>query len=686
MTAGLTDTSGRGTGGLRSRSFIALLVTQGFGSLNDNIFRWFCVLQGMKVESMKASTMSLGLICFTIPYLLLASHSAYVSDRFSKRSTIFWCKVAEILIMALAVGAMALGGVNEKLGIGLVFMAVFLMGSQSAMFGPAKFGAIPEIVASEKISSANGLMQMVTTAASALGMFAGFVVSDVADLSTSAPTAAGLAWPAGVLVSIAALGTLASLFIEPLTSADPQLTPPNPLKETAANLKLLYQGRPLFRAALGEAFFWFLASLATSAITLLGNEVLGLDQIRTGLLAIALVIGVGTGSVLAGMMSGGKVELGLVPLGAAVVSLGALSLYWFTGDVVPTDAEMQGAAHWPAAISLVVLGLGAGIFIVPLVAFLQDRSERRTRGRILAAANFISFAMMIVSAVVYYLVTEGGLGWEAPTIFLACGIGTLPVLLYTLWLLPQASIRMVIWLLSRVVYRVRIFGRDAIPDQGGALLVANHVSYVDGLLLLTSSSRPIRFVAYADYVNHPALRFLAGLMGVIPIRNTDGPKAIVRSLQAARRAIEDGELVCIFPEGKLTKTGEIDEFHRGMMKIIDGVDAPIVPIYLDELWGSIFSYEGGRPIWKIPRKWPYPVSIHVGEPHPAPDSIDEVREAVIAIGRDAVAARGGTWPDSGTSTDPNGNSAGDSSDSAAVAETDTNSNGPSDIQAKESTS
>ena len=639
MTAGQAVPSGQGTAGLKSRSFISLLVTQGFGSLNDNIFRWFCVLQGMKIESMKASTMSLGLICFTIPYLLLASHSAYVSDRFSKRKTIVACKIAEIVIMAIAVGAMALGGINEMLGIYLVFAAVFLMGSQSAMFGPAKFGSIPEIVRSENISSANGLMQMVTTAASALGMFAGFVVSDMADLSTSNPTISGLMWPAAVLITIATLGMLASLFIEPLTPADPALRPPNPLRETGANLKLLIDNRPLFRAALGEAFFWFLASLATSAITLMGNEILGLSQIKTGMLAIALVLGVGTGSVLAGMMSGGKVELGLVPLGGAVVALGALALYWFTADVDPTNPATQVAAIWPAAFSLVVLGLGAGFFIVPLVAFLQDRSERKTRGRILAAANFISFSMLIVSAVAFYVVTEGGLGWGAPTIFLATGIGTIPILIYVLWLLPQASIRMVIWMLSRIVYRVRVFGRENIPEQGGALIVANHVSYMDGFLLLSSSSRPIRFVAHADHVNRFGIARLTRVMGVIPIRSTDGPKAIVNSLREARAAVEDGELVCIFPEGQLTHSGHVEQFHRGMMRIVDGLDAPIVPIYLDELWGSIFSHERGRVLWKMPRRWPYPVSIHVGEPQECPEQVEEVREWVLELGRKAVESR-----------------------------------------------
>ena len=618
----------RGTGGLGSRSFLALLLTQGLGALNDNIFRWFCVLQGTKT-SLGNTTLSLGLICFTLPYLLLASHAAFVGDRFSKRRTIVTCKFAEILVMAIAIGAMALGGVDETLGIALVFLAVFLMGSQSAMFGPAKLGAIPELVQPEKISAANGYMQMVTTAASALGMFVGFVLSAKADLSTSDPTLAALMWPAGVLITIAVLGTLASLFIEPLTPADPSRRVPNPLKETASNLSLLFRNRPLFRAALGESFFWFLASLATSAITLLGDQVLGLSQTNTGLLEIALVFGVGLGSVLAGLMSGDKVELGLVPFGSVVVVASALGIWTVTHDV---DLADRAAAVWPAAIWLSVLGLGAGFFIVPLVAYIQDRSDRQTRGTIIAAANFVTFSMTIVSAILYYLMTDPAwLDWRAPTVFLAAGIGTIPILVYVVWLLPQATTRFGIWLLSHLVYRVRLHGRQNIPDQGGALIVANHVSYVDGFLLLTSSSRPIRFLAHTDHVTRFGLRGLSRAMGVIPIRATDGPRALLASLAEARQAVQDGELVCIFPEGQLTRDGQTGDFHRGMMKIVDGLDVPVVPVYLDELWGSIFSHERGKLLWKLPRKWPYPVSIHIGSAQPCPATVEEVREVVLAL-------------------------------------------------------
>lgn len=659
MTAGQDEHSGRGTGGLGSRSFVALLVTQGLGSLNDNLFRWFCVLLGMSTPTLGEATMSLGLICFTTPYLLLASYSAYVGDRFSKRRTIVVCKMAEILIMLLAVGAMAMGNIY------LVFLAVFLMGSQSAMFGPAKFGAIPEIVRAEKLSSANGLLQMVTTAASALGMFVGFVLAAQAGIKQDDPSWlqdpgwAQLQWPLVSLVGIAILGTLSSFLITPLTPADRERRVPNPFIETVSNLALLVGNRPLLRAALGEAFFWLLASLATSAITLLGTEILGLDQTNTGLLAIALVIGVGLGSVLAGVMSGGKVELGLVPLGAIVVCTGSLCLYLVTSDVNPTLPDTQRAAVWPAAFWLAVLGLGSGFFIVPLVAFLQDRSERQVRGTILAAANFISFSMMIVSAILFFVLTDKSmLDLDAPMVFLVAGLGTIPVVIYVLWLLPQATARFGIWMLSKLVYRLKVHGRDNLPDRGGALLVANHVTWVDGILLTICSSRPVRFLAYTDHISGFTIGLIAKLMRMIPIRNTDGPKALMRSLHTARDAISEGELVCIFPEGQLTQDGEIQEFHRGMMKVIEGTGAPLVPIYLDELWGSIFSFEGGKFFWKLPRKWPYPASIHIGEPQlPAPETVEEVRTLILALGGKAQEMRGETPVDDDTRSDPPAESA-----------------------------
>ena len=237
-----------------------------------------------------------------------------------------------------------------------------------------------------------------------------------------------------------------------------------------------------------------------------------------------------------------------------------------------------------------LIGIGGGLFNVPLNAYLQDRSPRESLGAILASGHQLT-SIGILGVSLLFPLLRNGFHFGAPTVFLIAGIGTLPILLYTVWLIPQATIRFVVWLLQRLVYRVRIFGRNNIPETGPALLVANHVSWLDGILILLASSRPIRMIAYADYVKGGVIGWLSNLFGIIPIKAEDGPKGIIRSLKTASDALNNGELVCIFAEGRISRTGELLKFERGMMKILKGTDAPVLPVYLDELWGSIFSYE-----------------------------------------------------------------------------------------------
>jgi acyl-[acyl-carrier-protein]-phospholipid O-acyltransferase/long-chain-fatty-acid--[acyl-carrier-protein] ligase len=257
---------------------------------------------------------------------------------------------------------------------------------------------------------------------------------------------------------------------------------------------------------------------------------------------------------------------------------------------------------------------------------------------VLAANNFISFSLMLLSGVLFWLLRDV-LKLSASGIFLIAGLGTIPVVFYVLSLLPNATIRFVVWLTSCIFYRVRVRGRENLPATGGALLVANHVSWLDGILLLLTSSRPIRMLAYADYVSGWWIRRIAHLFGVIPIKSTDGPKGLVRSLSTAREAILNGELVCIFAEGQITRTGQLQPFQRGLLRIVQGTGAPVVPIYLDGLWGSIFSYSEGRFLWKWPRRWPYPVSIRFGYPLSNPDDVHQIREAVQQLGAESVEER-----------------------------------------------
>jgi acyl-[acyl-carrier-protein]-phospholipid O-acyltransferase/long-chain-fatty-acid--[acyl-carrier-protein] ligase len=418
------------------------------------------------------------------------------------------------------------------------------------------------------------------------------------------------------------------------------------VKETWGDLKLLGSHAALLRAAWGIAFFWMLASLAQNNITLFGKYVFGLDQVGIGAMLVVLVLGMAIGSVSAGILSRGRVELGLVPLGVGVIIASSVMLC-IVGTHVPTPLLQEGetflhvedvadsVAFWWCSGFLFTLGMGAGLFNVPLESFLQHRSQVQTRGTILAAANFLSFSMMIVSAGLFYVMRQW-MGLSSSLIFLWTGLLSIPVLIYVVWLLPYATVRFVVWIISLAFYRLKVRGRENIPEEGGALLVCNHVSRLDGPLLLLASPRPVRVIADVDFFQGRLLSWIAKAYNIIHLAPHMGPKGIVQALKTAREAIENGELVCIFPEGELTKTGQLGEFQRGMMRIVEGSEIPVIPVNLGGLWGSIFSYSQGRMFWKKPTTWPYPVTVRFGEPFTAPETVHQIRQAVQNLGVETV--------------------------------------------------
>ncbi len=622
--------------GLRSGSFLGLVGTQALGTTNDNIFRWLAIGIGKDfVPAESASTvLAAGLACFVLPYLLLAAPAGYLADRFSKRSVIVWCKVAEIGLMLAGVAAILYGNLY------LMFGAVFLMGAQAALFGPAKFGAIPEMLRANKISAANGALGLATVVSTALGGAIGNWLSDrMGHRGVEFPLWTTIA--ALTVVSVAVVGWLCSLRIVKLAPANPlQPFPWNAAAQTARDLRALASSRPMLRVAIGEVFFWSLASLANMNIDQYAFEGGASDQEQVVPLLLALVVGLGLGSVLAGWWSSGRVELGILPLGAAGLAISSVWLYFLHGDLVHADSIWND--NYIATCGLLaLLGASAGLFDVPLASYLQHRSPPQSLGQMLAATNFLVFAGTLVTAGIYFLLRlprEGiGPAFSARAIFLMAGLATVPVFIYIVLLLPQASIRFVFWLLSHTVYRFRIHGIDHLPERGGALLVANHVSWLDGLVLLITSSRPVRFLAYAPYTQIFGLKWLSRVMGVIPIG--PGPKSIKLALDTARQAILNGELVCIFPEGAITRDGEMADFKPGMLRIVEGTGAPIVPVFLDKLWGSIFSYERGRLLWKWPKRWPFVVPVHFGTPLHEPFDVVSVREAVVQLGKQAMSVK-----------------------------------------------
>lgn len=643
----VTTSTTQPTTGLMSQSFVGLLVTQFLGAMNDNMFRWLAIPIGMSVMT-EATALMLGTVLFTAPYLVLANFAGFLADRFDKRRVIVYCKVAEIVLMLLGIIGIASGAVW------LLFLVVLFMGSQSALFGPAKFGSIPEMVRPDRISAANGVMGLMTVTSAALGTFLGLLLFESNQsaikqcLSGAESAGLGDLWPlVAAYGATAVLGWLASLMIHRLRPADPhrQLAK-NMIKETWGDLKYLASHKALLRAALGIAFFWMLASLAQSNITLFGKYVFGLSQTGVGAMLVVLVVGMATGSVLAGVMSRGRVELGLVPLGVAVI-IGSSVLLCIVGSHVPTPELAKPAillnvedvagspAFWWSSVFLFTLGLGAGLFNVPLESFLQHRSDQQTRGTVLAAANFLAFSMMIVSSGLFFVMREW-MNLSSSQIFLMAGVLSVPVLIYVVWLLPYATVRFVVWIISLAFYRLKARGQENIPEEGGALLVCNHVSRLDGPLLLLACPRPVRIIADVDFFKGPLLSWIAKAYNMIHLSPTMGPKGIVTALKTARQIAEEGELVCIFPEGELTKNGQLGEFQRGMMKIVDGSDIPVIPVNLGGLWGSLFSYSRGRLFWKKPTTWPYPVTVRFGKPIHSPDNVSQVRQAVQNLGVETV--------------------------------------------------
>jgi len=620
----------RGDSRLISKSFLGLLITQFLGASNDNILRWLVIGIGKRlVEPDQVGwILAAGSAAFVLPYVLLAAPAGYLADRFSKRNVIIACKAVEILIMILAVISIMVGSIP------LMLTVVTAMGAQSALFGPSKLGSIPEMLHESKISSANGVMELVTVIASTVGMVVGNV------LATAIGDQGHRHWwiSALVLLGFSVVGLLASFLIRRLPIANPQRTFPwNAASQTIADVKTLASSRAMLRIVLGIVFFWSLAMLAQLNIDQFAFQGGATKQTQVATLLVALVVGVGLGSVLAGVWSGGRVELGILPLGAGGLALSALMLFTVEGELFDPSKDWT-VSYLAASLLLFSLGSFAGLFNVPLAAYVQRYSDPKNRGSILAACNFLTFAGMLGCSAAYWLLGPALLNLSARQVFLLCGILTVPVFVYIVVSIPQASIRFLAWLVTHTLYKIRVQHRQNLPELGGALLAPNHVSWIDGLILIAVSPRPIRMIITEDLVTNRWTRGLARIMGAIPIERRS-PTAAFSAIETARKALNNGELVCIFPEGGITGSGQLQAFRPSTLEIVRGTSAGIVPVYLDELWGSIFTFRRGRFFWKWPSLWSRHVSIWFGEKVQQPASIYEVRQAVQDLGSEAVSGR-----------------------------------------------
>jgi acyl-[acyl-carrier-protein]-phospholipid O-acyltransferase/long-chain-fatty-acid--[acyl-carrier-protein] ligase len=630
-------------GTLLSPGFLGLLATQFLTATNDNIFRWLVIGIGKQhvPESQHASILTAGTVCLVLPYLLLAAPAGYLADKYAKRSVIVGCKLAEIFIMLIGVAAILCGHLTSGWAVILMMATVALLGAQTALFSPARAGSIPESLKPELISKANGLFTLFTVIATVIGMVIGNWLVD----ATGPKGLDGWWLSAIVLLGVAALSVITSLPIARLPPGNPSRHFPwDAPQQTWRDLKLLGSNLPLFRVALGIAFFYAIGGLAQLNIDQLAAEGGAINASAKSPLLLALIAGVCTGSVLAGIWSRDHVELGILPLGAFGVALNSLLLFTVPRQLFAGSEAVTTGFVW-ASVLLFLLGVSAGLFNVPLEAYLQDRSPRESRGRLLAASNFLTFSGVCLASFLFTALrvpvasdADGKLTelFSPQQIFFIAGLGTIPVFFYIIFLIPQASIRFIVWLMSLTVYRVRVFGRENLPRESGALLVPNHITWIDGILLMLTSSRPIRMIAWAPNLEkRPWIKRLSNMFGAIPIDPLK-PKMIVAALRTAREAVKNGDLVCIFPEGGLSRTGQVQSFKPGLMKILEGSTASVIPVYLEGLWGSIFSFKGEKFFWKWPERIPYPVSIHFGKPIHNPDDVFAIRQAVLEVGTKAT--------------------------------------------------
>jgi acyl-[acyl-carrier-protein]-phospholipid O-acyltransferase / long-chain-fatty-acid--[acyl-carrier-protein] ligase len=607
---------------LASPRFVAYLVAQFLGALNDNAFKYTLLLfalTSVDTDDAKVMISSLVTALFPLPWLLVSQLAGYLADRYRKDRVLQATKVPELALMLVATLGFQIGSVP------LLFVVFVLISAQSAFFSPAKYGILPEVLGSEQLAEANGVLSMTTNLAILLGTLVGLVLFQT---FSDRLVLAGL-----VFVAIAALGTAATFFVPvaPPGSATARV-PANPVLRGVEDWRALKSVDALPPTVLGLAYFALLGSLLLTVVPVYGTSVLGLTTEAAGSLLVPLVIGLAAGSLIAGWLSRGRVELGLVPLGA-------LGMAVFSGHLLLTGAaehvRFLGLPLGPA-LDFALLGVGAGVFNVPLQALLQQRSPDDRRGQLIAFSNMVGNVAILAAAGCASLLALLP-GFEIQyTLFALCAI-TVAGTVHIVWLLPDFLVRLVVYLGMNVMYRIRVVGAENIP-RGGALFVANHVSFIDALLVATGSGRMVRFMMFRPYYEARPFHAFFKRLHVIPVETGGSREGNNTSIELARAEIQAGHTVCIFAEGAITRTGNLLEFRRGLERIAGGLDAPIIPVWLDGLWGSMFSFEGGR-VLKRPTRFRHPIQVVFGAPLPSSATAFEVRQAVQALSVDAVELR-----------------------------------------------
>jgi 1-acyl-sn-glycerol-3-phosphate acyltransferase len=613
---------------LKQRRFVPFFLTQFLGAGNDNVFKYaFTLLVTYRASEFSnlETSLSVNLIAgmFILPFLLFSATSGQLADKFEKAGLMRLVKMLEVGIMLLA----AVGFYAESFL--LLCMCTLLMGLHSTLFGPVKYAYLPERLAPAEIVGGNGLVEMGTFVAILLGTITGGVLIE------SGPN--GHLIVAGVCIALALAGLAASMAIPVGAPAAPQLAIDwNPWRVTFQNLAVARRERSVFLSLLGISWLWFFGAVFLTQFPQFSRDTLGGDPNVATLVLAVFSIGIGAGSMLCDRLSRHQIEIGLVPFGSIGMSAFTVDLFFAvqglphaTNQTITQFVHFGG--HWRVLADLFLLALFAGFYSVPLYALIQTRCEPTHRARIIAANNILN-ALFLILAAGLSAVALGVLGWTIPQLFLATAIVNILVAVYIYSLVPEFLLRFLSWLLVSVVYRIQRRGGEHIPEKGAALIVSNHVSFVDALVLMAISPRPIRFVMDRTIFANPVLSWLFRQVKAIPIASakTD-PQLVEVAFARVSEELRDGQLVCIFPEGRITDSGAILPFRPGLTRVLAADPVQVIPVALQGLWGSFFSRKGGPAMTKPLRRGAFSrIGVNVGQAVSAAQASPERLHACVA--------------------------------------------------------
>jgi 1-acyl-sn-glycerol-3-phosphate acyltransferase len=576
------------SGLLRARRFAPLFVTQFLGALNDNVLKNAMVVlltfQAASWTTIKPELLAnLAAGIFILPFFLFSATAGQLADKYDKS------RLAQ-LVKLLEIGIVIIAGIGLALhSIALLFVSLFLLGLHSTLFGPVKYAILPQHLKSEELVGGNALIEAGTFIAILVGTLLGGLL---------AGSGAGTEWITGAGLAIAVAGYIASRSIPAAAPPAPNLViSANPLTETWRNINFARENQTVFLSIMGISWFWLFGAMFLAQFPAYTKNILGGSETAVTLLLAIFTFGIGVGSLLCEKLSAKRVELGLVPLGSIGMTIFALDLA-FASPAAPSPlplgalALLEFGATWRVLADLVLLGIFGGLFIVPLYALVQQRSNPEHGARIIAANNIMNALFMVVGALCAAGMLAAGL--TIPMLFAVAAICNAAVALFIYGLVPEFLLRFIIWMLVHSVYRLRVQELDQVPEEGPAVIVCNHVSFVDAMMIMAACRRPIRFVMDHNIFRWPVLKFVFRTSKAIPIASArEDPAMMERAFDEVGKALDAGDLVGIFPEGKITADGNINPFRPGITRILQRNPVPVVPMALRGLWGSFFSRKDG---------------------------------------------------------------------------------------------